>query len=528
MEKISMLSDISESTQKIYRMSLSHIVATDFNTMIDLVELIREQEEVLKNRIGEAKTAADENEAAEYDRLLEAFEELQNAVTKLTAVSANQDNAAAYALANGAVNDAAGNMASCISKLREEALNQKDARRNALRTTYRMSIIITVFTILLSIIAVGVAVVVVIRHVIHPIERTNAQLADIISGIDAREGDLTKRIKVTSEDEIGTLGRGINSFMDRLQKIFTLIAGDSDKMEHVVVEVLGSIQTSNESATELSELTEKLSNTMGEVAGHANIINGDAAEVHERVSVIAEKTREISGYSMRMKEHADVMELSARDNMLKTDTKVEEILDILKQAIEDAGSVDRVKSLTDNILSISSQTNLLALNASIEAARAGEAGKGFAVVAEEISNLAASSREAASSIQEINIVITQAVHNLAEHSSGLVDYMRESILPEFSHFVEDSEKYRENAAYIESVMSDFETKTGELEKISTDIADAISTITSSINDGVGGINGAARSTQTLVNDMDNITRRMDENEQIAGELQRETSVFSKL
>lgn len=78
-----------------------------------------------------------------------------------------------------------------------------------------------------------------------------------------------------------------------------------------------------------------------------------------------------------MKEHADSMEASARENMESTGAKVNEILTVLNQAIEDSKSVNQVNSLTDDILNIASQTNLLALNASIEAARAGKRAEDF-------------------------------------------------------------------------------------------------------------------------------------------------------
>lgn len=526
MESILALSQIQEEAQNIYRMSLSHIVATDFNTMIEMVEQIRSEEQKLEDNISDITDSGGTD--TDYAALSSDFEGFVKAVTHLTAVSANQDNALAYELANGDVKTCADQLEAHITQMKDNAILQKDERRIALRRTYKLSLVITVIAIIFSIATVVIAVMVVMSFVVKPIERTNKELDDIISGIDAKEGDLTKRISITSDDEIGALGEGINSFMKRLQKIFTLIAGDSDRINSVVKEVLGSIETSNASATDLSAVTEELSATMGEVAGSAATINNDAKEVHVKVSAIAEKTHELTRYSVRMKEHADEMEMNASESMNATDRKVNEILEVLNKAIEDAGSVDRVKSLTDNILSIASQTNLLALNASIEAARAGEAGKGFGVVAGEISNLAESSRDAASSIQEINVVITNAVHNLANHSQGLVDYMRESILPQFSRFVEDGEQYRTNATYIEEVMYEFEKSTNELEVISTEIAESISMVTQSINEGVSGISGAAASTQVLVNDMDNINRRMDENGQIAQDLQKETSVFKKM
>ena len=202
-------------------------------------------------------------------------------------------------------------------------------------------------------------------------------------------------------------------------------------------------------------------------------------------------------------------------------------MSVLNRAIEDSKSVDQVNSLTNEILSISSQTNLLALNASIEAARAGEAGKGFAVVAEEIRQLADSSRDTANRIQEINVVVTQAVHNLAGNANNLVGYLNESILPEFENFVESGAQYRENATYIEGVMDEFTEKTDALKKAMDEIATSINTITNAIDEGAEGVNGAAESTQVLVVDMEKISNRMNVNEKIAGVLQEGTAIFTK-
>ena len=363
--------------------------------------------------------------------------------------------------------------------------------------------------------------------VIRKLNVATKEIKGIIKGIDDRQGDLTRRITILSNDEVADLGNGINTFMEKLQNIMRLIIINSQKLEAVVGEVQQNLHTSNDSAADLSAVTEELSATMQEIGESASVINRNAEAVLEKVVEIAGKSGEINEYSKGMKESADKLEADARTNMERTNLKVNEILNVLNQAIEDSRSVEQVNGLTNDILNISSQTNLLALNASIEAARAGEAGRGFAVVAEQIRQLADSSRETANHIQQINGIVTNAVHNLSDNADNLVSYMKESILPEFAVFVEGGAQYRENATYIESVMNEFTEKTDALKNEVDSIADSINNITHAIEEGAKGVNGAAQSTQTLVADMDNINERMNENREIASALQKETDVFTK-
>ena len=338
---------------------------------------------------------------------------------------------------------------------------------------------------------------------------------------------MTKRVSIASIREVAELGNGFNTFMDKLQNILKLIIEKTNEMREVVDEVQTSVRTSNDSASDLSAVTEELAATMQEVGNSTGVINRNVDSVRGDVEEIADKSCSMNEYSKGMKQNADKMENDAKSTMQETSTKVQEILSVLNRAIEDSKSVDQVNSLTNEILSISSQTNLLALNASIEAARAGEAGKGFAVVAEEIRQLADSSRDTANRIQEINVVVTQAVHNLAGNANNLVGYLNESILPEFENFVESGAQYRENATYIEGVMDEFTEKTDALKKAMDEIATSINTITNAIDEGAEGVNGAAESTQVLVVDMEKISNRMNVNEKIAGVLQEGTAIFTK-
>lgn len=528
MNCISELGDIQKETLLIHRLGLSHIVATDLNTMISLVETIRSEQETLETYLDDFQEYVTDDNKAEYDELVSNYEGMKYELANLMAYSANNDNEAAYALANGKIADYSSAMQESIAAIRTNVSENADVAKEQLAAVYRTSIAASTASIIISAAALLATLICVFQLVIIPLLKTQKEITNIIEDIDKREGDLTRRVSVHANQEVAAVGNGINVFMDKLQDIFKVIVNNSTRMESVVGEVRDSVVTSNGSVSDLSALTEELSATMEEMSANASLINTNTESVKQEVDQIAERTSEINAYTREMKEHADSMEASARENMESTGAKVNEILTVLNQAIEDSKSVNQVNSLTDDILNIASQTNLLALNASIEAARAGEAGRGFSVVATEISQLAAASQEAANRIQQINRVVTEAVGNLTEHSNGLVQYMNDSILPEFEAFVDAGSAYREKATHIETSMGDFTEKTEVLKKTMAEIADSINTIAHAIEEGVKGVSSAADSTQVLVGDMEDITRHMDENQHIAADLKRETEVFKKL
>lgn len=528
LKNVSGLAEIQKQTQDIHNLGLSHIIAVDLDSMIQLVEKIRSQEDALEKDLESYKIYVTPDTKKEYNDIKKNYEELKYECANVMAFSAAGKSEDAYELANGKISKCADAIESDIESIKKIVNQDADAQRQKLTSAYHSSIGTSVVTILISIAALFSAMVAVLRWVIHPLANTNREINEIISGIDNRQGDLTRRVTITNNKEVASVGGGINAFMAKLQEIFRMISSNSRDLEGVVNEVRESVQTSNGSVSDLSALTEELSATMQDISDNASRINENTESVAGEVKSIAEKTIEINQYTKEMKEHAEAMEHAARENMDTTGAKVNDIVSVLSQAIEDSNSVNQVDNLTNDILNIASQTNLLALNASIEAARAGDAGKGFAVVASEISQLAAASQEAANNIQSINAIVITAVHNLADNANGLVEYMNEKILPEFQKFVESGGAYHDKATFIESVMADFEAKTDSLQNSMDEIANSVNTISHAIEEGVSGVVSAADSTQVLVSDMDKISKKMDENFAIAEGLKKETSVFTKL
>lgn len=522
------LGSIQIETEKIHRLGLSHIVATDLDSMISLVDVIRAEQTVLDGYLSDFEQFIDDSDRENYEEILSNYEGLKYENANLMAYSANGNKEAAYALANGAISEYADKIDQNITAIQEVVNNNADTAKQQLTKVYKYSLTVSFVTIAVSMASLLFAVFSVLKMVIVPLSKTKNEINEIIDDIDRREGDLTRRVTIMENQEVAAVGSGINLFMGKLQDIFKTIIHNSKRMETVVNEVRESVMTLNSSVSDLSALTEELSATMQEMSDNAALINSNTESVAGEVNQIAERTTEINNYTKEMKGHADSMESAARSNMESTGTKVNEILEVLNRAIEDSNSVNQVNSLTDDILNIASQTNLLALNASIEAARAGDAGRGFAVVATEISQLAAASQEAANRIQQINSVVTQAVHNLADNANGLVQYMNESILPEFEEFVTAGSEYKNKATYIENVMNEFESKTDSLKNTMVEIQRSINTIAHAIEEGAKGVSNAADSTQVLVTDMENISNRMDENFEIATDLKKETAIFTKI
>ena len=526
MMSVSDLGEIKNDIQVIHTLGLSHIIATDLNTMISVVGEINDNQEELEKKLDEYKKYVQNDDMDTYNSLVSNYNTMKYELGNIMAYSALGKNEEAYAIANGVVSDSSTAIQKDIEVLSTHANDTASEARERLTSVYVSSLVSNGIVIIISVILIIVAIYCVMKYVIKPIIATNKDIRDIIDGIDNGEGDLTKRVRVIN-DEIADLGNGINLFMDKLQEILKLIIENTNYMENVVAEVDGSVVKSNDSASDLSAMTEELSATMQDVGLSVNTINDNADNILKDVEIIATKSDDINQFSKEMKANAEKIESDARYNMVQTGEKVGNILDVLNKAIEDSKSVDQVNNLTNDILNISSQTNLLALNASIEAARAGEAGKGFAVVADEIRQLADSSRETANKIQSINSVVVAAVNNLSDNANNLVSYLQQTILPEFQTFVDGGVKYKENASYIENAMDEFVEKTDVLKKNMDEIAHSINTITTVVDDGAAGVNNAAISTQDLVEDIVNISNKMIENKSIAQNLKNSTNIFAK-
>ena len=528
MASVEILGEIKSGTQEMHKLALSHIVALDLVDMLDTATAIKETNKRVQGYINICISNSPEEHQAQFSVLEEEYSIIEDQIAHLLSLSVSGRTTAAYEFANQELEETMHQLEKTIKEIIGNNKALTDEEKQSLKYTYHNAIVINIFTVICAVIVTVIVIIIVSRKMLQPIMAMEKEISLMITEITKREGDLTKRVAVSSNDEIGSLAQGINTFLEKLQHIFIMLKADAEKMDGVVNEVFESVNTSNESASELSALTEQLSAAMQQIANNLVEMEKNNESVQGDVKNIAIESDQLNIYSKEMKQNAEQIKASASNNVKAISDKVNEILAVLNQAIADSESVNQVNTLTEDILNITGQTNLLALNASIEAARAGAAGKGFAVVAEEIRGLADSSRLAANNIQEINAVVIKAVHNLASHAQELTQYLADSILPEFNTFVQVGEQYMKDADYVEHSMSLFKRNADELTNVMQSMGQAVNIISESIEESTNGINSVATNTQELVEDMDKITVRMNQNKEIAAELKEEAAVFKKI
>lgn len=405
-----------------------------------------------------------------------------------------------------------------ITKSQVRDFSAKSSRANLVITTAFIMVIIIIIAVVLCIELI----------VIKPLKKIDKELGVIIDEINQDRGDLTKRININRKDEIGKVATNINVFIEKLQTIMQKITSNSKQLDETVGNVVGKVNTANGSACDISAVMEELSATMEEIAATVKNIDENTAVANTKVDKMTVETGNVVDYSNEMNERAIKLQETAQANKDETTKMVGSIIEELKNAMKESKKVEKISQLTSDILSISSQTNLLALNASIEAARAGEAGKGFAVVADEIRELAESSRNTANNIQEINEMVISAVEGLISSSNKIVDYVDETILPDYDDFVSSGKQYNDDSTHIKNIMDEFTGLSNDMQKTIKSMVDAINGITKAVEESADGVTSAAMSVDSLVADMNDVNKEMDTNQNVSDKLRKETECFVKL
>ena len=241
-----------------------------------------------------------------------------------------------------------------------------------------LSIVAITCVVLLVIAVIGMLVA---NTILRPLHLMKANLDDIAAG----EGDLTHRLAITSQDELGDLARSFNRFVDKIHAMVRQITDMTFQLTTLVGQVSDQAHRSEQAMERQRHETDQVATAINEMSSAAQ----EVARSAQGASVAAQKTDEEGQVAKRVVD-GSIQQIHALVSDIRSSGSS---LDSLQQ------DVTSIVSVLGVIRSIADQTNLLALNAAIEAARAGEAGRGFAVVADEVRALASRTQQSTQEIQ---------------------------------------------------------------------------------------------------------------------------------
>ncbi len=338
-----------------------------------------------------------------------------------------------------------------------------------------------IYSTILTLICILVAVA-VITFVAGRIVSSITEMSNIIREIAQGEGDLSRRVNIKTNDEIGIMAGYVNAFIDTIHQLVGRIS----------TQTFTITQDAEASQAETTKNTSRMSDQQAEIESivlAVNKMNESSVDVAQSATRAAKSATDANA---AVKEGSQVVEHTVEAiNVMAED--LHEAVEVIQGLEASSGSISDILTV---IKEIARQTNLLALNATVEAARAGEHGKGFAVVADEVRNLSQRSREAADEIQEM-------ISELIASTSKAVQVMNSS--------TSNAEACVNKASKTTEVLDRILDSVSQINDMNAQIAGAAdqqSSVSNNINNSVSSINELSKSVYSSAESISQLGQRV--------------------
>lgn len=348
-----------------------------------------------------------------------------------------------------------------------------DSSAEIFATTDRLKQVMS-FMAIATLVVLLIVSSVIIRGLMNPLRSIEASIVDLQKFNIADNPVLQKHIQ--RKDELGSIAEATDGLIRSLQSISDTLNDCSQSLNEKAESMRDSAENLADGTSDNIAVTQELSASMDNtntlvqnVTMEIDSINHLVDGILEGIKASVNTSDQVIGSAIDMKDEANFAYRNGEEKLSETKAAVEEAIEKLK-------SLTKINELAAEILSIAGKTNLLSLNASIEAARAGEAGKGFAVVAGSIANLADTSKETASSIQDICGEANSSITTVNTCFESIISFIEQEVVVQFKGFAEKSTDYSEAVSGIKDKLDEMLDAVGRLERSVTQIAENASDV----------------------------------------------------
>ena len=524
--KINLIHSIYEDYLDMYTNLYAHVDAKLIRTMDRRANDVLERRELMWESVAAYEEMITSDEVREsFDALknrLESFDTYADNIIELS--RANDKERASNLISNnlGSLNRVLDQAMSTLLEYSEQDLeNAKADQQTKVNNSYTLTVIVIALLMVTAVLVLLIAN----RIIVVPIQKIAQVINGMIENIHNNRGDLNERVPVLTKDEISTLAKGVNEFLDILQDMIGGVISCSEEIHRQQLSVEEVVEETNQSVNDTSVTMEELAASMEEVSATAAYVNENTREAEASVGEMVDKAVDGTKFAEEIRSRAEELQKLAQDSRATAGAMIKEFDVSLHASIEDSHQIEKIGNLTSDILDIASKTNLLALNASIEAARAGEAGKGFAVVADEIRVLADNSKQTANNIQQISEGVVAAVMTLADNAGELVNFINERVMPDYEILERTGEQYLDDSITVDQIMGEMRDSMVNIGSMMRNVAESNDNIANNVRESAQGVGGVVDNTAALANNMKNIMEALEQVSGAVNHLSEQTACF---
>ena len=377
--------------------------------------------------------------------------------------------------------------------------------------------------VMVCIVAIIVAIIFIVMG-IGGVAKTIRKVQNFAT--ELAEGDFTvEKLSVKGKDELAVMSTSLNEMYGNNKGVIQSIADYS-------VDINEASNNLKNSAEELKIEFDKIVDIM--TAVNSDMMNSSAAtqqlsasvdQVAQSTDNLNEETKGSLELAIDIQKRASEIGKTSQEAFNKSQTLQSSFESKLEDSIAQSKIVENIGEMASVIADIADQITLLSLNASIEAARAGEQGKGFAVVATEIGKLAGQTTDSVEKIQDTISGIQDAFESLETNAKSLLEYVSDTVMPDYQNFVGVAERYGQDAQSIKETSEKLSLMTDSMQEIMNEVRAAIQNIAESTQNTAANSGEVMNSVEGLSDTVIQINGMSDKQNDISQDLTKVVSQF---